>query len=234
MTNGFAEKDSMTCAHGVCIRRAPVWRKFARERIGICFGVLLVFLSFFGPDTAVAKIEETSSIGAAVTLIETFEEVCSDQVESGLVGDKSDLIALTDDQISGLASVLGFKVQPDAIWSNDVGDWYQVQVSVDAPDTCLFVTFQITLDHMKTAWNAQFSKNDDWQLLSEAVIEENDPNSGETRSRLTGAYVLRPHEGRVIVAGASGLQLQETGMIMLRYQKTEVSTDATGTTEGDR
>ncbi|MEM1352535.1 MAG: hypothetical protein AAGF27_09315 [Pseudomonadota bacterium] len=175
------------------------------------------------PLAAAANLAETSSMQAALSLIERFETVCAQQVEQGEIGDKSGLISLSADKIESLAAALGFPKQPDAVWTDQDAQWYQVQPSLDAPEICLFVSFEIALEDMKDAWNFSFRGNDKWQSYSDAVVEVS-PNTA-ARSVLNGAHALRQRDDEILFAGAGGMQLQETGIVLLRYQKKKSAPD---------
>lgn len=168
-----------------------------------------------------AKISESSSVSAALSLIDTFDSVCSAQVERAEVADKSDLVSLTPEQIFSMSTVLGYKKPPAAIWSDTQATWYQVQPSLDRPETCLFVSFGITLDHMKSAWDDRFSDKGDWQAFSEAVVGPAVQGGDGVGQKLTGAFAFRPFQDRMIMVAVAGQQFAQTGMVLLRYQKTE-------------
>lgn len=193
--------------------------------LGLCCGGLtLAFL----PSAAASNIDDISSVDAALVLIERFETVCGPQVEQGKFADKSDLVALNTDQIVSMSAALGYS-GPAAIWSDQDATWYQIQHSIEKPETCEFVSFRVTLEDMLAAWDIQFRSNAKWQSFSGWSVED----AALTDGQGTGYFAFRRYDGQVVVIGVAGVQLVETGYVTLRYQKTTVSTgDKTSEEDG--
>jgi hypothetical protein len=176
-------------------------------------------------EPAQATLAERSSVAAAERLIDAFDAVCAEQVEQNRIADKTDLVTLSPEQISSLSTALGYRKQPDAIWAAQDAAWYQVQSSLEAPASCQFVSFEITLEDIQTAWSERYVEAAGWQSFAEPTLE---PSGGAEAGPmiLSGAYAFRRFEGQVILSAVAGMQMKDTGLVMLRYHKTKASSQS--------
>jgi len=181
------------------------------------------------PSAATANIEKTSGVAAALLLIERFEAVCATQVEQGEIADKSDQVLLAPDRIASLAQALGYSKPPAAIWSDTEARWYQVQHSLEKPEICQLVSFQISFEDLLTSWEAEFQNGERWQSFSELRTEHATLIGGHASSH----FAIRRDTDHEFMVGASFYQFQQVSYVSLSYRMTDLTT-AHVTPRGDQ